>query len=56
MQSQSWFGLLFVAIGGLIFYGLVILIPSVLAGGLDGSYLLPALIAGLVLVLWRKYR
>ena len=56
MQSQSWFGLLFVAIGGFIFYGLVILIPSVLTGGLDGSYLLPALLAMAVLALWRKYR
>ena len=56
MQPHSWFGLLFVVIGGAVFYGLVVLIQSVMAGGLDGSYLLPALIAALVLALWRKYR
>lgn len=56
MQPHSWVGLLFVAIGGIVFYGLVILIQSVLSGVLDGSYLLPALIAMAVLALWRKYR
>lgn len=56
MQPNSWLGLLFAALSGIVFYGLIILIQSVLAGGLDGSYLLPALIAALVLALWRKYR
>lgn len=56
MQPNSWFGLLLVVISGIAFYGLVVLIQSVLAGGLDGSYLVPALLAMVVLVLWRKYR
>ena len=55
MQPHSWFGLVFVAIGLVVFYGLFMAVHAILSGSLDGSYLVPALAAGALLVAMRKY-